>query len=165
MDPVAPKRLDAELISPAPPDLLPLSRLLSSPPGSLFWLRCWELPWQGSALSSLAAISSITLSYQRGWHVDPVAAAREPSCSTACGNPVPRPGIKPASPTMQGGFLMTGLPGKFPHLPDLFPHLLPTLGGLNVTSSWRFPLDIIFEIATLAQYYVALWCFTFLCCT
>ena len=31
MDPVAPKRLGADLMSPDPPDLLPLSPLLASP--------------------------------------------------------------------------------------------------------------------------------------
>lgn len=92
MDPVAPKRLGADLISPAPPDLLPLSHLLTSPPGSLFWLRCWELPWQGSALSALAAISSITLSYQRGWHMDPVAAALSPVAPQLVGTQCPDQG-------------------------------------------------------------------------
>ena len=38
----------------------------------------------------------------------PARMARGPSCSTVCGNPVPQPGIKPASPALQGGFLMTG---------------------------------------------------------
>ena len=73
MDPVAPKHLGADLISPDSPDLLPLSRLLTLPTGSLFLLRCGELPLQGSALSALAAISAATLSCQRGWHVDPGA--------------------------------------------------------------------------------------------
>ena len=48
MDPVAPKHLGADLISPDSPDLLPLSRLLTLPTGSLFLLRCGELPLQGS---------------------------------------------------------------------------------------------------------------------
>ena len=33
-------------------------------------------------------------------------------CSVACGILVPRPGIKPASPALEGGFLTTGPPGK-----------------------------------------------------
>ena len=33
----------------------------------------------------------------------------------ACGILVPRPGIEPASPELQGGFLTTGPPGKSPH--------------------------------------------------
>ena len=32
-------------------------------------------------------------------------------CSKACGILVPRPGIEPASPALEGGFLTTGLPG------------------------------------------------------
>ena len=35
------------------------------------------------------------------------------SCPTACGILVPPPGIKPMSPALEGGFLTTGLPGKF----------------------------------------------------
>ena len=34
------------------------------------------------------------------------------SCSKACGILVSRPGIKPASPVLVGGFLTTGPPGK-----------------------------------------------------
>ena len=35
------------------------------------------------------------------------------NCPTACGILVPQPGIEPTSPTLQGGFLTTGPPGKF----------------------------------------------------
>ena len=34
------------------------------------------------------------------------------SSSMACGILVPRPGIKPTSPALQGGFLTSGPPGK-----------------------------------------------------
>ena len=40
-----------------------------------------------------------------------VAACRL-GCPTACGILVLWPGIKPASPALEGGFLTTGLPGK-----------------------------------------------------
>ena len=36
------------------------------------------------------------------------------SCPAACGILVPRPGIEPASPALEGGFLTTGPPGKSP---------------------------------------------------
>ena len=36
------------------------------------------------------------------------------SCSEAGGILVPRPGIEPLSPALQGGFLTTGPPGKSP---------------------------------------------------
>ena len=35
-------------------------------------------------------------------------------CPVACGILVSQPGIKPASPALEGGFLTTGPPGKFP---------------------------------------------------
>ena len=41
-----------------------------------------------------------------------VVAARRLSCPTACGILVPRPGIEPVSPALEGGFLPTGPPGK-----------------------------------------------------
>ena len=34
------------------------------------------------------------------------------SCPAACGILVPQPGIKPASPALEGGYLTTGPPGK-----------------------------------------------------
>ena len=38
--------------------------------------------------------------------------ARGLSCPVACGILVPRPGIEPASPSMEGGFFTTGPPRK-----------------------------------------------------
>ena len=38
------------------------------------------------------------------------------SCPVACGILVPQPGIEPTSPTLEGRFLITGPPGKFPKL-------------------------------------------------
>ena len=40
--------------------------------------------------------------------------ARGLSCTTAWGILVPWPGIEPASPALEGGFLTTGSPGKSP---------------------------------------------------
>ena len=60
---------------------------------------------------------------QQLWHVGSVVVARGLqsagsvvvthglSCSAACGN-LPRPGIKPVSPALAGGFLTTAPPGK-----------------------------------------------------
>ena len=47
-------------------------------------------------------------------HTGSVVVARKLSCPTACGILVSRPGIKPASPALKGGFLTTGPPGKSP---------------------------------------------------
>ena len=44
-----------------------------------------------------------------------VKAARELSCSEACGILFPWPGIEFECPTLQGGFLTTGSPGKSQH--------------------------------------------------
>ena len=52
-------------------------------------------------------------------HTGSVVAACRLSCPTACGILVPRPGIEPASPALEGGFLTTGPPGKSPH-----PHFI-----------------------------------------
>ena len=48
-------------------------------------------------------------------HSDSVVVARGRSCPAACGILVPRPGIEPESPVLEGRFLTTGLPGKSPH--------------------------------------------------
>ena len=49
-------------------------------------------------------------------HAGSVVAVHGLSCPTACGILVPRPGIEPASPALEGGFLTTGPPGKSPLL-------------------------------------------------
>ena len=46
------------------------------------------------------------------WHVTSVVVARRLSCPAACGILVPRPGIEPASPALEGGFFTTGPLGK-----------------------------------------------------
>ena len=38
------------------------------------------------------------------------------SCLAACGILIPRPGIEPSSPALEGGLSTTGLPGKSPRL-------------------------------------------------
>ena len=43
-----------------------------------------------------------------------VVVPRGLSCPTACGILVPRPGIEPASPALEGMFFTTGPPGKSP---------------------------------------------------
>ena len=48
------------------------------------------------------------------WSAGSVVAAHGLSCPTACGILVPRPGIKPMSPTLEGGFSTTGPPRKSP---------------------------------------------------
>ena len=47
----------------------------------------------------------------------PVIVAHGLSCSMACGD-IPRPGIKPVSPALQGTFITSGPPGK-PDIPPL----------------------------------------------
>ena len=42
-----------------------------------------------------------------------LAVVRGLSCHTACGILVPRPGIEPAFPALEGRFLTTGPQGKF----------------------------------------------------
>ena len=45
-------------------------------------------------------------------HVGSVVAACGLSCPAACGILVPRPGMEPVSPALEGRFLTTGPPGK-----------------------------------------------------
>ena len=46
------------------------------------------------------------------WLCRALAAAHGLSCPTACGILDPRPGIEPASPALEGRFLITGPPGE-----------------------------------------------------
>ena len=67
-------------------------------------------------------------------------------CSTTCGMLVPRPGIEPISPAVQGRFLTTGPPGKSPTVsvkpPSSYPDSLPRLHLLVSLppASWLQPL-------------------------
>ena len=49
-------------------------------------------------------------------HTGSVVVAHGLSCPTACGILVPRQGIEPASPALEGRFLTTGPPGKSPQI-------------------------------------------------
>ena len=48
----------------------------------------------------------------QSWHVGSLVLVRRLSCPAACGILVLWPGIEPASPGLQDGFLTTGPPGK-----------------------------------------------------
>ena len=62
----------------------------------------------------------------------------ELSCSEVCGILVPRPGIEPASPVLEGGFLTTGSPGKAlmalldPNPGSWVPSIIPCKGFLKL---------------------------------
>ena len=58
------------------------------------------------------AVSGLSCSVRAPERVGSVVVARGLNCPMACGILVPRPGIKPASPALEGGFLTTGPPGK-----------------------------------------------------
>ena len=45
-------------------------------------------------------------------HVGSVVVAHRLSCPVACGILVPRPGIEPTSPALEGRFFTAGPPGK-----------------------------------------------------
>lgn len=151
--------------SPAPPDLLPFPRLLSSPPGSCSGSGAGSSPWQGSALS----LPCCHLFYHAFLPVedgtwDPVAAApMSPVAPQLVGTQCPDQD-QTCIPHNAGWIPNDWTTREVLHLPDLSLTSFQ-LWGLECHLLLRFPLDIIFEIATLAQYYVALWCFTFLCCT
>ena len=53
-------------------------------------------------------------------HAGSVVAVHRLSCPTACGILVPRPGIEPESPALEGGFLTTGPPKKSLQGPFVF---------------------------------------------
>ena len=66
-----------------------------------------------STQASLVAVPG--LSTCGAWapeHVGSVVVVCGLSCPVACGILVPQPGIKPASPALEGGLLTTGPPGK-----------------------------------------------------
>ena len=58
------------------------------------------------------------------------------SCPAACGILVPWPGIEPASPALEGGFLTTPLPGKSQDFTSLSPNHTSLL-----SSNWNLELS------------------------
>ena len=97
----------------------------------IFWL-CWVLVvacgiFCCSAWAPLVVACGFSLLYLwhagsrvRGlcslWCAGSVVVARGLSCPTLCGILVPWPGIKPASPALEGGFFTTEQPGKSQNL-------------------------------------------------
>ena len=70
------------------------------------------------------------------WHLGSVVAALRLSCPMACGILVPRPGVTPTSPALQGEFLTPGPPGS-PHILVIsnFRRMLEALGSWLPSSS------------------------------
>ena len=62
-------------------------------------------------LKNILIINLAALNLSCGTHV---VVAGGLSCSEACGILAPQPGIEPASPALQGGFLTTGPSGESP---------------------------------------------------
>ena len=75
-------------------------------------------------------------------HAGSVVVACGLSCSMACGISVPWPGIEPAFPTLEGGFLTTGPPGSpqyFIILNDKITHTAGTksFADNHLTLGWH----------------------------
>ena len=68
-----------------------------------------------SAVSRLQGVQALQCSVQPQWLwcVSSIVVAHGLSFSAACGILVPRPGIEPGSPALEGGFLTTGKWGLF----------------------------------------------------
>ena len=70
------------------------------------FLQLWRA---GSRASELCSCGAQALSLR---HSSSVVVACELSCPAACGILVPRPGIEPTSPALEGRFFTTGPAGK-----------------------------------------------------
>ena len=93
----------------------------SSWPRDQTWVSCGSCiagrfsttePPQKLSFSAALGLSCSTLASLYSWCVGSVAIALRLSYPEVDGILVPRPGIKPVSPALQGGFLTTGLPGQ-----------------------------------------------------
>ena len=77
---------------------------------SIYLAACdlsWSMQGLPCIMQDLFAVHRLWL-----WYMGSVAAVCGLSCSAACGSLVPWPGIEPASPALQGGFLINGPPGR-----------------------------------------------------
>ena len=80
----------------------------------LYMLQCFKYFLKGSLLAA-SDLSCSKLGPSSG-HAGSFVVVRGISCSQAYGILVPRPGIEPAFPALQGGLVTTGPPGKSPVL-------------------------------------------------
>ena len=73
------------------------------------------------------AASSLSCGTRAPQFMGSLVAAPGLSCPVACGILVPRPGIEPLFPALEGGFLTTGPPGQSLHrlLNSPLPHHVP----------------------------------------
>ena len=78
--------------------------LLSSCGVQVFSLQLWHTNSRARGLCSCGAWAPERLGS--------AAVVRGLSCPAACGILVPRPGMEPVSPALEGGFFTTGPPGK-----------------------------------------------------
>ena len=81
-----------------------------------FWL-CWVfIVVCGSFVAACRLLSSCGVQAQYLRQTGSLVAVLGLSCPAACGILVPRQGIEPMSPALEGGFLTTGPPGKPPDM-------------------------------------------------
>ena len=84
--------------------------------GSAWALCCWLTLSLVAVCGPLVAVASLAAEHRFYGTQASVVAANRLSCmwDVACGILVPRPGIKPVSPALAGGFLTTRQPGTSP---------------------------------------------------
>ena len=112
---LSPLRLPTQATSDLPPDYFYHLKLLL-----YFWLhwvfiaacRLFSSCGERRLLSGYSAPASHCSNFSSCGSRASVVAVHGFSCSAACRILVPRPGIKPVSPALAGGFLTTGPPGK-----------------------------------------------------
>ena len=80
----------------------------------LLWHGLFFVSCPGFSLVVVCGFSLSSCGAQAPGRVGSVVVAHRLSCPGACGILVPRPGIEPASPALEGGFFTTGPPGKSP---------------------------------------------------
>ena len=82
-------------------------------------------------------------------HAGSVVVTLRLSCSTACGTLVPLPGVEPASPALQGGFLTTGPPVKSQVQGSWLGWLMEkAMAPHSSTPAWKIPWTVGYDWST-----------------
>ena len=149
-------------LCPASLQLPPLHLLCPSRPTSSKAI-CWKnpLPWSSISFtaSSLLGQASSTLwtlfffnllIVYFIWLCQVLATAWGLHCSTTCGILVPWPGIKPASPALEGGFLTTRPPGKSQDTFFLLPWVFIACGFLLLQRTGGLLFTAVHRVITVA---------------